>query len=133
MSKIKSILGNIIIPIALVVFLSISAFASSYSSTFEFSKGLQTQTRYFNGQNIEFSATSDQDWQCATNNYYSVTLRRSVNWGVDTTIGTVSNMPRVGYGSAQWSNVGAGNYYFNLSKANDGVTIHSDNVVMRNY
>lgn len=117
----------------LVVFLSITAFASSYTSSFEFSKGLKTQTRYFDGQNIEFSAYSDQNFQVASNYNYSVTLRRSINWGVDTTIGTVSNMPRVGQGSATWSNVGAGDYYFNLSKANDGVTIHSDNVIMRNY
>lgn len=133
MKKSTKKLSQAFLPIILIFALSITAFASSYSSTFEFKVGRETPVRNYTGQNISFSATSSQDWQCSQNYYYEVQLWRSIPWARDSKIGTVSNMPREGYKQAKWSNVGPGDYYFNLSKANDGVTLKSSDVKMKNY
>lgn len=134
MKKSTKMLSQIALPVILIILLSITAFAasSSYSSTFNFEHGLTTATRNFKGSNISFSATCSQSFN--NPNFpqtYSVELWRSVT-GSDDYIGKVS-MPRDGYKNAKWSSVGTGNYYFCLTKANDGVRLTSGDVKMKNY
>lgn len=108
------------------------AFASTYYTSFSFSVALRGTTRYFDGQNLAFNAPSatSSPYKSTVNKNYSAALYRDGWW--DTYIGTVT-LPRDASGTAKWSNVGSGNYYIYLSKANDGITLTDNNVKIYNY
>ncbi|NDK07817.1 hypothetical protein EOM39_01065 [Candidatus Gracilibacteria bacterium] len=117
----------------LTVFLSIvvNVYASSYTTSYQFSVSVTGQTRYFDGTNISFtSRATSTPFIHSTNKTYSVALYRDKL--IDDYIGSVT-LYRDILGTAKWSNVGVGNYYVFLSKANDGVTLVDNNVVIKNY
>ncbi len=128
----RRLLGTIALTVFLFAFSAV-AFASSYSTTFSFSVALTGSTRSFTGSNISFyTKYATSSWKHVTNKTYTVTLYRDNSWASDDKIGTVT-LNRDSSGTANWSAVGAGNYYTYLSKANDGVTLSSSSVTISNY
>ena len=115
----------------LIVILSCMAFTSTYYTTLNIKVAVQGPTRYYNGQNLQYSATTSVDWHHKTNHYYTVALYRK-NFIGASYIGS-KNLLRDGHGIINWSNIGPGNYYTYTSKANDDVRLTSDNVIIRNY
>lgn len=116
-----------------IVFLSVAAtvYASSYTTTFQFSVAVTWTSRYFNGSNISFSArATSTPFIHPTNNSYGVALYRDKF--IDDYIWNAV-LFRDSYGTAYWSNVWAWNYYVYLSKENDWVTLVSNNVTIKNY
>ncbi|MDD5212805.1 MAG: hypothetical protein PHG82_00020 [Candidatus Gracilibacteria bacterium] len=117
----------------LIVMLSIigTAYASSYSTSYRFSVSVTGATRYFDGSNITFTSpyASSTPWKNNLNKTYNVVLYRDRI--IDDYIGTVT-LYRDESGTANWNNVGAGNYYFILSKVNDGVTLVDNKVTIKN-
>lgn len=63
---------------------------------------------------------------------YRVELYRKTGWFTKDKIGSV-NLSRYSYGSAKWTNVGKGEYYFYFVKARDGVSVRSSKVIMKGY
>ncbi len=113
---------------ALFIMLAVPAmaYASSYWSSLNFSWQVQGATRYYDGSNMNISLTTNAT---APGGSYNITLYRD---GIfDTNLGTRS-ASRVGSYSTRWSGVGSGYYYFFFSKAQDGVTVWSNNVHMYN-
>lgn len=108
-----------------------TAFASSYSSTVSFAISCTGATRSFDGANLCYAANTSVDWVHADNDQYRVTLFRKKFIGKDEVGG--KDLNRVGYNEADWSNVGAGNYWIYFSKANDNVTVTSNDVFIGNY
>jgi hypothetical protein len=108
-------------------------FASSYTTSFNFSKEFQGQVRSFDGKNIQFVSSYAQSLPRphSVNKYYSVELHRE-KIGPDDYIGKVQ-LRRDSSGTAKWSSVGPGKYYVYLLKANDGVTLVDNNVKIENY
>jgi len=108
-----------------------TAYASSYTTSYQFSVSVTWASRYFDGNNIRFnSSNATSSFKPPTNKNYSVSLYRDKF--IDDYIGMVTLL-RDSNWTANWSNVGAGNYYFFLSKANDGVTLTDNNVTIKNY
>lgn len=103
------------------------ALASSYWSSLSFVYQLRGTTRYYDNNDMNIQLYSNESWHHVTNHYYKIELVRDGVW--DTKIGSVT-VPRQGWGSGRWTNVGSGYYYFFFSKADDGVRITSDNVHM---
>lgn len=129
MKKIK--LFSISLALMLITFATV-VFASSFTSTFSFDTTLEGASRYYDGSNMNFSATSVSVGGIQHNvaTTYEVSLYRS-RWFKDDFIGT-KLLPRDCAGSASWNNVGSGTYYFSFWKAYDGVTIKSNDVEMYN-
>lgn len=119
----------------LIMSLSFSAvvFASSYITSYSFLVSVQGATRTFDGQNIAFEsfATSYPAPHIVVKTYTAELYRDKGWWGKDY-IGKVT-LPRDQWGKAKWSNVGPGNYYVYLNKANDGITLKDSNVKIYNY
>ena len=117
-----------------IVFLSIlaTAYASSYTTSYQFSVLVTWWIRYFNWTNISFtspSATSSH-FKRPSNKTYSVDLYRDKI--IDDFIGNVT-LYRDSSWVAKWSNVWVWNYYFFLNKANDWVTLTDNTVTIKNY
>lgn len=111
------------------------AFASTYTTSYSFSTTVTGSTRAFTGSNISFTSPTAGSYPSkhAINKTYYVTLYRDNTWPMaDSKIGKVT-LTRDTSGTAQWSSVGAGNYYIYLSKANDGITLIDTNVTIANY
>lgn len=117
-----------------IVFLSIlaTAYASSYTTSYQFSVSVTWWTRYFNWTNISFTSPSatSSPFKHPTNKTYSVALYRDKI--IDDFIGNVT-LYRDSSWVAKWSNVWVWNYYFFLNKANDWVTLTDNNVTIKNY
>lgn len=142
---IKKLIRNTIMPVMLVVicFFSLSIFAyaasDSYMSTLAF-KGEHTgATRSYSHNNISYSATvSSYIGKTKINNdsafpkTYNVSLYRKNGWFSSEKVGS-ADLSRYSKGTAKWTNVGKGDYYFYFTKARDGVTVKSSNVVMKGY
>ncbi|MCX8131867.1 MAG: hypothetical protein N3I35_17440 [Clostridia bacterium] len=117
--KLLGIFAGVIITSSLLM---VAVQASSYDTWFSFDSNVRGETRSFDGQNIGFSATAvSSPFVHTFNKTYSVKLKRS-NFFTDDTIGIVT-MNRDTKSTAKWTNVGSGNYYVELSKAVDGVTL----------
>lgn len=105
----------------------LTAFASSYSTWYSFDTTLTGQTRYYDGQNIEFVLDSTSQ----INGTWTAYLYRDVSWGPDDKIG-YGYAPYNGATIIQFSNVGPGNYYSYFTKPSDGFTIDGD-ALFQNY
>lgn len=100
-----------------------------FGSNFQFSTSLRGSTRYYDLDNIgcDFRAYTDSGTGAASNTF-SVTLMRDRGlWRDDCGKKTAS---RNGSSHFDWYGVGAGDYYFYFSKANDGQTVKCDAVGM---
>jgi len=106
------------------------AFASSYYSTLSLTYHLQGQTRSYTGTNMNIYMYAHATVSSATT--FTVKLYRDNPWPISNDYIGYSSFPRNGGKTATWSNVGSGNYFFDFSKINDGITIWSDNVHMYN-
>lgn len=119
----KKKIGIILLSIMLLLpVLSITAFAASYNTTFEFSASVEGPFRNFSSaNNISISTAASAPTSGAAFNTFSVSLIRNTWYGY-TTIGSASH-PRNGSKTSTWSNVGSGEYKIFLSKATDTITV----------
>ena len=135
LSKKQKVFAVAFFSVLSAMFVSMTAFATSYSTTFSFTTDLQGDTRSYSGNNIVFTAynayQSGPSGKATDDSYYTVKLCRSTSFITSDYIGT-ANLPRVGTGTVTWTNVGPGNYYILLHKANDYYWEHCDNVVISN-
>ncbi len=100
----------------------VMVFASSYSTSFSFNTSVTGPTRSYSGSNITLKTVSSSSGSgTASSNSFSVALYRKNTIG-STYIGTY-NFSRNGTSTNTWKSVGSGNYYFYLSKGNDGHTV----------
>jgi hypothetical protein len=121
--------------LAIFVFVLLTAFAlpaaalaSSYYSTLNFSWYAHGDTRSYDTSNMNISLATNSS--PTTTGTFTIKLYRDRTWPIsDDYIGSVSH-PRSGSGSGRWTSVGAGNYYFDFSKGDDGVVVWSDSVHM---
>lgn len=134
--------ASIVLIIICCLSLSLSVYAASshtYKSTLAFQGEHTGTTRTYRYQNISYSATVSsyigKNKVYESSSYpktYSVSLYRKTGWFSSEKIGSKS-LSRYKSGSAKWTNVGKGDYYFYFTKARDGVTVKSSNVVMKSY
>lgn len=119
--------------IAMIMLVTGTVLGSSYNSTIWYDTTLSGAVRWYDGQNIQISMNSHVDRAGSSQNFHTVQLyRRScILWCGDALIGS-KQIPREGFGSSRWTNVGSGNYWFYFYKSFDGVHVWSDNVWMRN-
>lgn len=106
------------------------AWASSYYSYFEFDTTLKGQTRYYSADDIHMSCTT-REKSGHNVNITTFTVKLYHDDIFDDFCGA-RTYPRVGYAQRDWSDVAWPNskYYFQFSKAYDGVVLRSDNVHM---
>ncbi|MEE0675750.1 MAG: hypothetical protein U0L58_01150 [Ruminococcus sp.] len=119
--------------------LTVYAASDTYYSTLAFQGEHSGPTRTYTHKNISYSAsaynTLGGKTVTANSSYpktYTVSLYRKTVWFTSEKIGS-KDLSRYQYGSASWTNVGAGDYYFYFKKARDGVNVNSNNVVMKGY
>ena len=117
----KSALGATMI-VAFLMLLTGVAEAAFYNSSATWDVNLKGQTREFDGPNFTFDA---EDGSLAGGNVvnYTVRLYRDNTWpSGDDYIG-LKSCPNINVRCmGTWTNVGAGDYYVRLSRANDGGT-----------
>lgn len=140
-TKITKFFTPFVLVLLCICCLSLPVYAASdnYSSTLEF-KGEHTgATRTYIHNNISYSATASSyigknkvNSNSAYPKTYKVSLYRKKSWFSSELVG-YKNLSRYSSGTAKWTNVGKGDYYFYFTKARDGVTIKSSNVVMKGY
>lgn len=114
----------------LMLSMSSMAYASSYSTYVKFKNPYAGATREFTGDDIRYSATMKSDKKNDTGKYTVYLQRESGIWALD--VGE-KECKRVGYSKVDWSNVGSGKYRLYFYKTSDGVTLSSDDVVIKNY
>lgn len=129
--------------VALIVFSSFSlivyAASDTYHSTLAFQGEHTGQTRTYTHRNISYAASAYSTLGgkivTANSNYaktYTVSLYRKTGWFISEKVGS-SSLSRYQFGTASWTNVGAGDYFFYFTKARDGVDVNSNNVLMEGY
>ena len=142
MKKIKMVDRIMVTALALFIvsLFSISAMASSYTSTLDCKTGYKGAVRKYDGNDITFSMTVKNDstypYDYSKDNKTVVSLYRSGFLGFQSFVSS-SDWPRNGYDSNTWKGVGDGKYCFGFSKpcynVNDQYNwIHSDDVRMYN-
>jgi hypothetical protein len=105
--------------------------ASSYWSTLDYTVHLTGSTRSYTGADVKISLTSVESFHFPGNNTHRIKLYRDNPWWQGDDYIGLTDVPRSGAsGVRTWSSVGNGSYYFDFSKANDGVRITSSNVHM---
>ncbi len=107
-----------------------TAYASSYKTTVKFKNPYSGVCRSYDGNNIRYSATMKSSKANDSGTYVVVLERGSGVWAFE--VGR-KTLKRVGYGKAEWSNVGKGEYRVSFEKSNDGVILSSNNVCIENY
>lgn len=121
--------------------LSLSVYAASdnYTSTLAFQGEHTGATRAYTHKNISYSASASsyvgKTLVNSNSKYpktYKVSLYRKNGWFSSEKVGS-ADLSRYSKGTAKWTNVGKGDYYFYFTKARDGVTVKSSNVVMKGY
>ncbi len=122
--------GILVFALIAVLALPAIAYASSYYSTLSFSYQLKGATRSYTGTNMNICMTAKAPVTSITT--FTVKLYRDRTWPIPDDYIGYSTFPRNGSKTATWTNVGSANYYFFFSKANDGVTVTSNNVHMYN-
>lgn len=118
--------------VMLLVIMAGVVLASSYNSTIDYTVQVVGAVRTYDGPNhMNISLTSQQSGPGASTTHRVTLVRRTCFiFCSEDLIGSVQ-VPRNGAsGVRTWTNVGAGNYYFYFTKANDGVRITSNNVHM---
>lgn len=122
----KNKIGVILLSTMLLLpVLSITALATSYNTTFEFSASVEGPFRNFpDANNISINTSASAPTYGAAYSTFSVSLIRNT-WYGQTTIGTVSH-PRNGSKTSTWSNVGSGEYKMFLNKVSDTITVSGD-------
>lgn len=128
-----------------MTFMAVPVYAASDSntSTLSFQGEYGGKSRQYNHQNIMYAAGVESyigGKKIAYNSsvskkfskQYRVELYRKTGWFTKDKIGSV-NLSRYSYGSAKWTNVGKGEYYFYFVKARDGVSVRSSKVIMKGY
>lgn len=115
--------GLCIISLALSLAIPTMAYAASYSTTFDFLVSVQGKARSFSGGKIwlDISSTETKNFSNSGFTTFSVTLYKK-GFIFSNEIGSFKAL-RNGRTSNGWSNMEAGNYYFYLSKANDGASV----------
>ncbi len=115
------------------------AASHSYSSTLELQGEHPGPTGTYNYANISYSATANSyignTKVSSSSKYassYTVSLCCKAGWFSSEKVGSKS-LSRYSSGTATWTNAGKGDYYFYFTKARDGVTVKSNNVVMKSY
>lgn len=111
---------------------SINAYAGDidlcnwFGSNFSFGTTLTGSTRYYDLDNIgcDFKAYTSSGTGIAGNDYFYITLYRKNAIGT-TNCGKRTAL-RNGSSHFDWTNVGAGNYYFFFNKAYDGQVVNCD-------
>ncbi len=111
---------------------SVKAYASDidlcnwFGSNFSFGTTLTGSTRYYDLDNIgcDFYAYTDSGTGVNGNDYFYITLYRQNAIGT-TNCGKKAAL-RNGSSHLDWTNVGAGKYYFYFSKAFDGQVVNCD-------
>lgn len=121
--------------------MAVPVYAASdyYKSTLAFQGEYGGKSRQYYHKNIMFSATASSYYggkEISPNSKfikeYRVELYRKNGWFTSSKVGS-AKLSRYKYGSAKWTNVGKGEYFFYFVKARDGVTVKSKNVVMKGY
>lgn len=129
--KKKSIISSIFLLIFMMSLCSV-VYASSYTSTLAFKAPYSGATRSFDGQNIQYTASTYSDVPEYIANTYTVALYRK-NFIGSSLIGKSKELKRDGTADVKWSNVGPGKYYLFFSKASDNIYVRSNKVIIRNY
>lgn len=127
--KNKSIIAAILL-FAAMLSISSGVYASSYTTYVKFKNNYSGECREFNGQNIMYSATMSSSKKGDTGTYTVGLDRANGIWAFE--VGS-KTLKRVGKGSASWSNVGPGEYRVSFYKSSDGITLTSNDVVIKNY
>lgn len=99
---------------------------SWYSSSGSFKYVLTTPARYFDGTNVGFNLNASNSNPNNKNTTFTVRL---IKLGTGY-VGETHYLSRTGSSSVNWYNVGAGEYRFEFSKANDGTTQYIDYIEM---
>ena len=95
---------------------------SWYGNSFSLTSGTwTTPSRYFDGNNIGI----EMNCSAAGRGNFTVTCCRSNG----ATVGT-KYFSYPGFTKATWPSTGPGNYYFRLSKVDDGIRVSSSDVAM---
>lgn len=95
---------------------------SWYGNSFSLASGTwTTPSRYFDGNNIG----SEMNCSAAGRGNFTVTCCRSNGAAVGTKYFSYQ-----GFTKATWPSAGPGNYYFKLSKTDDGIRVSSSDVAM---
>lgn len=108
------------------------ALGSSYWSTLDFTVAVNGAVRSYDRTNMNIELHSFSSAPGALIKTYTIKLyRHSCVLFIcnDEFIGSVS-VPRDGFGSGRWTNVGSGDYWFRFEKANDSVRVQSNDVHM---
>ena len=124
-------LFSIIIAILMIMGISITAFASDYTSSGSFKVSMTSSDRYFDGNTIAIDANSSSTNTSYTVTNYKVTLQRKHWYGYED-VGS-STLPKEGRGVVIFSNVGSGTYRLYYSRANDGGTQHINSARIYSY
>lgn len=118
---------DLLVAMAAALALPSTAYASAepyswYGNSFTLASGTwTTPVRYFDGNNIGI----EMNCSAARKGNFTVTCCRSNG----ATIG-VKYFSYQGFTKATWPSAGPGNYYFKLSKVDDGVRVSSSDVAM---
>ena len=107
---------------------------SVYSTSLSFQYYYNGPTRSYTGS----STSEDMHWKGTTHvlnqtssmsTTFTISLYRERKLFPDELIGSVT-CSRDGYHDIVWTNVGAGKYYFYYTKASDGATVYSNDVIL---
>lgn len=124
--------------LTLVIFVGfttgLKASASWYGWTYAtFSKGLYSDSHYFDGNNVGLNWGSDTHNSVPNhinnNGGFDIKLQKQNSFGGWTDLGTY-RASRSGSGGATWTNVGPGTYRFRFTKAIDGTTQYVTDIEM---
>lgn len=124
----KNIIRKSILALALVIIMSLPtvAYAASYSTTFNFLVSVQGATRSYSAGKITVSLYSRERLNGSTSGIktFSVALYKK-GFISSTKIGSFT-ANRKGASIGSWTNMDKGNYFFYLSKANDGARVYGE-------
>ena len=133
----KSIVTLSVLLLIIVLFATVANAAimmSVYSTSLSFQYYYNGPTRTYTGS----STSEDMHWKGTTHvlnqtnsmsTTFTISLYRERKLLPDELIGSVT-CSRDGYHDIVWTNVGAGKYYFYYTKASDGATVYSNDVIL---
>lgn len=144
MNNLKSKILSISLLVILITFsiasLTVYAATDTYNSTIIFKGEHIGKTYEFTHDNISYSATAYSTYNgkeiSADNDYdlddtYTVSLYKQ-GFIYSEKVGS-KELSRYTSGSAEWTDVGAGKYFFYFSKTRDGADVHSDDIIMKGF
>jgi hypothetical protein len=113
---VRKIVASLSITVALIF--PALAYAASHTFVYDFSHMVKSKVYPMNGSNITIT-TTPVDYSSGAKGHMRVELYRNVEWGFDDYIG-YRTVPLTSTGSASWSGIDSGDYYFKLWKNQDG-------------